>query len=61
MKKSESEKQFQKRIQNGELDPSVIVRTFAEKTGDPNLWRLTLHLERPELYPEYNISNQRER
>ena len=53
--------QIQNKIKDGSLSPSEVIRLLAEKSGDPNMWRLSLRIDYPERYPEYDFDKTREK
>lgn len=54
-----TEKQLQAKIKSGVLSPSEIISLYAQKSGDPNAYRLSLRVDYPERYPEYSEQQER--
>ena len=59
MKKTE--KQIQQGLKNGAFSPSELIRMCAERTGNVDMWRLSLRVDHPKRYPEYEMTDESER
>ena len=56
-----SKTEIQNKIKDGSLSPSEVVRLLAKKSGEHNMWRLSLRIDYPDRYPEYSYEKNREK